>query len=230
MKIRELFENDQPDYTQIENLPLKAKIKLIRGKGGKVPLHTIEQDQLVFDKQLKITASYLDAKGEIILPIKKTGQLMIDTAKITSFKNCPTTVRDGGYTMGGNNWAGSVVISCPNGHLTSLEGFPRYGLDGLRLAYAYNLSYHNVHKYISEIKQNSIFEIASDYEGPLLGFFKIKGLLQISTLPRVGSNKEKAERLQQARTIIYKHLKGDRNIVACQEELFKNGLDEYAQL
>ena len=30
--------------------------------------------------------------------------------------------------------------------------------------------------------------------------------------------------------IVSKHLKKDRNIVACQEELFKNNLDEYAKL
>lgn len=30
--------------------------------------------------------------------------------------------------------------------------------------------------------------------------------------------------------IVDKHLIGDRNIIACQEELFKNGLDEYAKL
>lgn len=231
MRIRELFTEAKVfvDSNPAE-LTAKEKVKYVRTKGGKVPLHKWDGDKLVFEKQLIITPSYLDENGEIILPIKKTGQLVINSGRITSFKNCPETVRDAGYTMGGNNWVGSVVIASVNKNLTSLEGFPKNGLDGLRLGYAYNLNYQNVHKYIPAIRQNSIFEIANDYKGPILGIFKIKGLSRLSSMHRYGYDKAQAEIFSKVKNIVNAHLANGRNIVACQEELFKNGLDEYAKL
>lgn len=225
MKIKELFEED---YTQIENLPLSAKIKLIRGKGGKVPLHKVVDNELVFAKQLIITPSYLDNKGEVIVPIAKTGQLLINASRFSSFKNCPKQVGDYGYTMGrgGTDWTGSVVIASNNEVLTSLEGFPTEGVKGVRLGLARNIDYHNVNLHIPEVYPDSMFEISSEYEGPILAFLRIKGLKRLWQWK--GYAKQKP--LAKAVVILNNYLASDRDILGCQEELIDAGLKEYAKL
>ena len=55
----------------------------------------------------------------------------------------------------------------------------------------------------------------------------ILGLLLIDELEFVGFSHGANEELQ---TIMNKHLKGDRDLFACQEELIENGFEDLAQL
>lgn len=101
--------------------------------------------------------------------------------------------------------------------LTSLEGAPS-SIGGDFSCYNNNLtSLHNIHKQIKYIGGYADFE-----RNPITSH--VLGLLLIDGLMKVFLDNKKVEE------IINKHLAGDRDVFACQEELIENGFDEYAQL
>lgn len=215
------------------NLTLKEKVRWIRAKGGTVPQHTIENDKLVFDKAIIITPSWLDSNGELIVPIEKCRQLKLRSGKLSSFKNFPTTVSDSGYMMGASGgWIkGSIVSDFTNKVLTSLEGFPTQGLDGVRLGNYEAINYSRVNKYIPRVKQYSMFEIFGGYEGPLLSFLKVDGLTHVSYMLPLSADHQKALRTEEALEILNDHLESkSKSVMDCQEELMDAGLEEYAKL
>ena len=108
---------------------------------------------------------------------------------------------------------------CNNKGLTSLKGPSFIGGD----FFCYNnklTSLHNIHKIIKHIGGRAFFNNCPITEC-------ILGLLLIDELEFVGFSHGANEELQ---TIMNKHLKGDRDLFACQEELIENGFEDLAQL
>ncbi len=136
-------------------------------------------------------------------PEHVNGSFFCSYNKLTSLKGGPSSV-------GGN-------FNCYNNKLTSLEGAPS-SVGGNFNCYNNNLtSLHNIHKQIKHIGRWVAFE-----DNPIKSH--VLGLLLIDGLQKVFLDNMKV------RVIINKHLKGDRDIFACQEELIEAGYEEYAQL
>lgn len=79
------------------------------------------------------------------------------------------------------------------------------------------LTLHNIHKHIKYIGGFADFT-ENPIEGDVLGLLLIDGLTEVQL-----DNSA-------VRRIINKHLRGDRDVFACQEDLINNGFDEFAHL
>ncbi len=131
------------------------------------------------------------------------GTLYCDNNQLGSLKGGPTTVK--------NNFV------CENNKLTSLEGAPS-SVGGYFVCSRNKLtSLHNIHKQIKHIGLCANFEF-----NPITSC--VLGLLLIDGLEKVYLDTNGVE------DIINKHLKGDRDVFACQEELIEAGYEEFAQL
>ena len=129
--------------------------------------------------------------------------LYCDNNQLGSLKGGPTTVK--------NNFV------CENNKLTSLEGAPS-SVGGYFACFENKLtSLHNIHKQIKHIGLYAYFEC-----NPITSC--VLGLLLIDGLEKVYLDTNGVE------DIINKHLKGDRDVFACQEELIEAGYEEFAQL
>ena len=123
--------------------------------------------------------------------------------KLISLEGGPTSV--GGYYY------------CYDNKLTSLKGGPT-SVGNSFYAYNNNLtSLHNIHKQIKHIGGFANFR-----SNPITS--RVLGLLLINGLKYVHLDKTAVQ------NIINKHLKGDRDIFACQEELIEDGFEDFAQL
>ena len=123
------------------------------------------------------------------------------------------------YTLGLENIPSRIsgYFYCSVNKLTSLEGAPS-SIGGDLDCFSNCLSsLHNIHKQIKHIGGYADFR-KNPITSCVLGLLLINGLTDIFL-----DNKN-------VQSIINKHLKGDRDIFACQEELIENGFDEYAQL
>ena len=131
------------------------------------------------------------------------GNFFAYSNKLTSLKGAPTSVGGNCYFNGNK--------------LISLEGAPS-SIGGQLYCTSNKLtSLHNIHKQIKHIGVLANFEF-NPIKSHVLGLLLIDGLKTI-----ILDNREVAK-------IIIKHLKGDRDIFACQEELIEDGFEEYAQL
>jgi hypothetical protein len=136
-------------------------------------------------------------------PSSVGGYFVCSRNKLTSLKGGPTSV--GGY------------FNCYNNKLTSLKGGPT-SIGNSFYAYNNNLtSLHNIHKQIKHIGGFANFR-----SNPITSC--VLGLLLINGLKYVHLDKTAVQ------NIINKHLKGDRDIFACQEELIEDGFEDFAQL
>lgn len=167
--------------------------------------------------------SVLSVMGQL-RPERGTGGFSCSSNRLTSLEGCPSSVgssftcSDNELTSlkGGPSSVGGS-FSCSANYLTSLEGAPSsvgqyfYGRDN-RLT-----SLHNIHKQIKHIGGGVNFE-DNLIESHVLGLLLIDGL----TICHLDN--------KLVEDIINKHLKGDRDVFACQEELIEAGLEEFAQL
>lgn len=133
------------------------------------------------------------------------GSVFVNHNNLHNVEGCPTTIN------------GSLVISA-NRNLTSLDGMDKIEIeDSFICNDCPNLKFSKIHKHIKSI--GGTFKSNSMKSNAL-------GLLLIRNLQKVelgGNNKEVAE-------IINKHLEGERDVHACQEELIDAGYGEYAKL
>ena len=111
----------------------------------------------------------------------------------------------------------SKSINYEGYRLDSLEGAPSSIGGNLYCSNNNFTSLHNIHKKIKYIGG-----FASFNECPITTH--VLGLLLIDGLQQVYLNTNGVE------DIINKHLKGDRDVFACQEELIEAGYEEFAQL
>ncbi len=110
-----------------------------------------------------------------------------------------------------------VDFNCEHTNLTSLEGVPP-SISGSIFANNNKLtSLHNIHKQIKRLVGYANF-----FSNPIKSH--VLGVLLIDRLQYIWMDNFKVQ------TIINKHLKGDRDIFACQEELIEAGFEEFAQL
>jgi hypothetical protein len=136
------------------------------------------------------------------------GELYMADCGLTSLKGCPEKVKE---------------FSCARNPLTSLEHCPRM-VDNEFIAHHCELtSLHNIHKHIDYIGSDKSFTVDFDLtDNPIkshvLGLLKIKGNFTVK-LSNVKVKK-----------IINKYLRGNRNMLECQQELIDAGFEEFAQL
>lgn len=110
-----------------------------------------------------------------------------------------------------------IGFNCSCNDLTSLEGVPSYIVGGLWCSANKFTSLHNIHKQIKHISTIADFS-ANPITSHVLGLLLIDGLTKVWL-----ENK-------QVQNIIDKHLKGERDVFACQEELIEAGFEEFAKL
>lgn len=109
---------------------------------------------------------------------------------------------------------------CSDNKLISLEGAPSL-IGGDLDCYSNRLSsLHNIHKQIKHIGGFADFR-----KNPITSC--VLGLLLIDGLTEVYLENKKEKKVQ---NILNKHLKGDRDVFACQEELIEAGFEDFAQL
>jgi hypothetical protein len=122
---------------------------------------------------------------------------------LTSLKGAPTSI-DGKFY-------------CMDNKITSLEGAPS-SIEGNFYCTKNKLtSLHNIHKHIKHIRAFAGFG-NNPITSHVLGLLLIDGLKGVYL-----DNNEVTD-------IICKHLQGDRDVFACQEELINAGYEDFAQL
>jgi hypothetical protein len=144
--------------------------------------------------------------------------------KLTSLKGGPKTVRRD-FFCGGNQLTSLIGspetiggdFSCYDNSLTSLDGITPHLPYGLYCRENNLTSLKGIHKQIKQIDGIAIFTL-NPIKSHVLGLLKISGLTKVEF-----DNKE-------VKDILNKHLKGDKDIFACQEELIEAGFPEFAQL
>jgi hypothetical protein len=165
--------------------------------------------------------------GELPFQIDNCSIIQIYSPLIKSFKNFPKNINKG-------NLIGNCKINFERQtssatdefhHITSLDGITPEIHGGYRFINLPNVSFHNVSDYIKSCQWCTI---SRTYSGPLLSFLKINGLTALNT--GVFPQSEIEEKALKAVTILNKYLTTTRNISACQTELLRNGLKEYAKL
>ena len=131
------------------------------------------------------------------------GHFSCSDKKITSLEGAPSSV--------------GFYFNCSYNNLASLEGAPS-SIGGNLSCFNNKLtSLHNIHKQIKHIGG-----IATFNDNPIISH--VLGLLLIDGLKEVFLDNKKVH------VIINKHLNGDRDVFACQEELIENGFEDFAQL
>ncbi len=95
---------------------------------------------------------------------------------------------------------------------------------GVDVSSADYLNFSNVHRYFKRVK--GVFAINPKYVGPMLGFLMIRDLPKLYETELDDKNNQPVKAIK----IINEHLKGDRDVLACQEELIIAGLKEFAKL
>lgn len=166
--------------------------------------------------------SVLSEKGQ--QPEHIDGDFSCSALKLTSLKGAPYTVN--GRFMCSNNKLTSLEGSpskvsddfyCQVNKLSTLEGAPSY-IGDLFNCFNNNLtSLHNIHKQIKYIGGIAIFE-----KNPITSH--VLGLLMIERLENIRIDN------QVVQGILNKHLEGDRDVFACQEELIEAGFEDFAKL
>jgi hypothetical protein len=132
-----------------------------------------------------------------------TGIFVANNIELTSLKGSPEEI------IGD--------FDCSANYLTSLEGAPSSIGGNFVCDYNAITSLHNIHKQIKYIGGYANFEY-NPIKSHVLGLLLIKGLKYVYL-----TNGKVAD-------IIDKHLSGDRDVFACQEELIEAGFEDYAQL
>lgn len=188
----------------------------------------------LFEEQKVITGSVLiptnittligyTQGGIPIAGAKVTGYFTCFNTNITSLEGAPSWVGTDfscnrtplRSLEGAPSWVGGE-FSCNHTKITSLEGAPSH-VGGSLYCYDTKItSLHNIHKQIKHIGSSLVLP---DIKSHILGVLFIKGLKSIDLDVNKG-----------VEAIINKHLAGDRDIHAAQEELIDAGLEEYANL
>lgn len=169
-------------------------------------------------------------ESETELPVKFgtiNGDFMCSASEYTSLKNTPHTVRGDFFfnhaqlssVAGGPQTVENTLCYSGNTNITSLEGATPIVGEHLYLTNMTSLkSLQGIHKQIRQM--NGIIDLdETPIESHILGVLMIRGCREIKKL----SNSKVAE-------IINKHLKGDRDVHLCQDELIDAGFAQFARL
>ena len=179
----------------------------------------------------KFDINMVEVESPIGFPYVIMEQLNAKETKFETFEGLPNVVPiiDGSSTVRMKSFAGLDKTTCNKLNWSCKAGID--SLDGLP---------KNLEQFMGSIEDSTIdvkdiFARCPDLEALAIGgdglklkniltVFKFKKLDYFYLRPGHTSN----EQAKQAKDIIEKYLKGDRNVIACQEELFKNDLDDFA--
>lgn len=142
-------------------------------------------------------------------PAKISGNYYCDNNNLRDLKGAPKEI-----TKEHN-------FNCSDNKLTSLEGIPETIGGVVNCANNELTSLKNIHLQLKELTgsdERSINFFGNPIKSHVLGLLKIKGLKKVTL------DNKKVE------AIINKHLKGERDIFDCQEELEDAGYEEFAKL
>jgi hypothetical protein len=120
-------------------------------------------------------------------------------------------------------------FSCSGNNLVDLEGCPPV-IGRMLLADANPItSLHDIHRHVRSAKSIILPDTIVE---AILGLLMIKDLLDVRVANSIRSAPASrgSGRLKAAVAIVVKHLATDEDILACQEELIDNDLDEFAEL
>lgn len=138
------------------------------------------------------------------LPEHSRGYCDVSNNRLTSLEGCPKSV---------TTW-----FDASRNQLTSLEGIPPIMDDFCAILNNKLTNLHNIHKLISFTHMGFINAEGNPIVSHILGAFKVKNITNLYI-----DNKQVSK-------IVNRHLRGDRDILACQQELIEAGFEEYAQL
>lgn len=117
---------------------------------------------------------------------------------------------------------GQLIASSQN--LTSLEGIPKYLLNGIDISDNPIISGAGIEKLVKTCKGEMI--LPGQIKSHVLGLLLIDGITDV----KFGAWHGDPYANPQLSDIMTKHLRGDRDILDCQEELRTAGLREYGRL
>jgi hypothetical protein len=202
MKLHELFESEERSVLSVK---------------GKQPDHVTDHFSCANNKLTSLEGAPSSVGGTFFCANNKLTSLEGAPSSVGGNFNCYnnklTSLEGAPSSVGGN-------FNCYNNKLTSLEGAPS-SVGGNFNCYNNNLtSLHNIHKQIKHIKHIGRWVAFEDnpIKSHVLGLLLIDGLYGV-----ILDNREVSD-------IINKHLKGERDVFACQEELIEAGFEEFAQL
>lgn len=111
--------------------------------------------------------------------------------------------------------------------INSFEFFPKKIVKDLDFRTLVKIkSFTGINKYIKEIHGD--VRIPESYEGPILSLLKVKGINDFKT---TGWSKEERQISKMLKILRrYYRQDGTANLIACQKDLYDNGLDDYAEL
>jgi len=216
MKLRELFINEMLDDE--EKMP-DDLYKVVHNRTGGTVRKNIDGDLYT------VSSFKVKSVANLILRLKQgmtaelqwnfalaLGNFNVEDCDLISFKNFPDTVRGD--------------VKCYNNKITSFEGVPRE-IDGvLDLIRNPIASFSGIYKHINKVGR---IMIPVNCQSSTLGLLKIKDLGMVSS-DASDKNHPDYDKLSKMISIINNHNKGNRDILACQEELIEAGLKEYARL
>lgn len=194
---------------------LESKERSVRSVYGKQPSHA----QIFYCDSNELTS----LEGS---PITVKDSFVAYRNNFTSFKGGPTTVGGIMYIYrnrlksfeGAPEYIGKNFIVNDN-EISSFEGAPRFIGGNLLLIRNKLDSLKGIHKYIKQI--NGVLNVSeNNVSSHVLGVLRIEGLEALILDPVA----------KEVQDIINKHLAGDRDIFACQEELINAGFEEFAKL
>ena len=227
MKIKELFEDTNAETRKWLSKWETACRGTLEKYRQEMSNYDIQHNgDIIYHGNLYILDDdFLDENSEIPIQVKQCRRIQIGTTNLTSFNNCPKELSGVSQNLTDHIFVLRQVFGDKSifNNLTSLEGITPIIHGHVNLSAAPNISYSNANKHVKRI--DGSLRINGNYKGPLLSLLKIQNLTMvyggIDTLPE----------FDKACSIISNFLlRKDRNIIACQEELIKNGLKEYAKL
>ena len=225
MKLQQLLNEGSTS----QDLEVKAIIKQIREKKastsnsfGTVPFgsHKVINGKVEHtSKQLILGGFFFDADGVLLLPFSSAKAVEVRCFRMTSFKGFPEVIRPGYY---GSSLEWDLPAEGGNYKVTDWEGFPKEFVGEVNLNHSKysELRYDKWHKVVKSLEGGLYIHLY--YKGPLMSLLMVPGLTRLGEPPNPP--------LEAPAKIINKYLKGDRDVMECQEELIQAGLKEYARI
>ena len=197
---------------------IKAMDRLSKTQDEDRPLSwSIIGNKIRIGSRLEIFDDCLDDEGNLFVPLGSCSSMLIHSKNIRSFKNFPEFIGVK-QTMG----TMKVLNFTQDNKISSLEGFPQTTEGDLNLRWLSHVNFSKCNKFMETV--NGTVAINDSYVGPILSFLLVK---KLKTLDLAQSPSDHALVAEQ---IFNKHLRGDKEILECKEELMNAGFKEYAKL
>lgn len=203
-------------------------------------INALEEVERKFAKRVKTASTERTLKGadiENLADINLDGiiYLTIERATIKNLIGCPITVKR--LVLSDCKYLESFE-GCPEKldklsiigimDIFSFEHFPKKITESLYFGSSvYIKSFSGINKFVKDLTGR--ITIPESFKGPILSLLKVKGIKDFDTH---GWERNDTRPIRKVLNILTKNYQtdGSSNLIASQEELFKNGFDEYAKL